>query len=584
LSIIDLEGGRQPMCNEDQTVSVVFNGEIYNFADLRRDLEKQGHVFVTRCDTEVIVHSYEQYGEACVDRMRGMFVFAIWDERTHKLMIARDRLGKKPLYYAIAGEQLIFGSELKAILQIPEVERRLSWTSIHHYLSTLYTPLKESIVAGIHKLPPGQILTATPSGVQLKTYWDLHFEPDYSKPEEYFCEELRAHLEEAVKLRMMSDVPLGAFLSGGIDSSSVVAMMARLSSRPVKTFSIGFVEPDYNELIYARAVSKRFGTDHQDLTIEPDILGVIDDFAWYLDEPFGDSSAIPTYMVSKLAARSVRVALSGDGGDELFAGYQRYVVEGRERRLDHIPRFARKMAASVGRIMPPLMKGRNFLRHLAYDGIDRYFDAAAPFNCDDFAQMLTPAAYREMQSYDLTESRRELARRQNGHWLSNLQYLDTKLYLPNDILTKVDRMSMAHSLEVRTPLLDHKMVEFAATIPPDLKLRGTTKYILKKALEGVLPNEILYRPKRGFAVPLNRWFRGQLKGYVRDLLLDSTSRERGIVNPGYIERLLQIHERGRDVDLQLWTLISFEMWCRRFLDRRDSSEGQRSAPPHSASG
>jgi asparagine synthase (glutamine-hydrolysing) len=574
LSIIDLKGGHQPVHNEDGMVTVVFNGEIYNFDELRQDLEKQGHTFRTHSDTEVIVHSYEQYGEHCVDRMRGMFAFAIWDQRNATLFIARDRLGKKPLFYTLAKGRLIFGSELKVVLQMPEVERTINWQSFHHYLGTLCTPLDESIVAGVHKLAPGHTLTAsTKGGIKIKQYWDLQFKPDYSKSEPEFVEELRANLTESVRLRMISEVPIGAFLSGGVDSSSVVATMAKLSSRPVKTFSIGFVEREYNELEYARDVARRFGTEHHDLVIEPDVLGLISDLGWYLDEPFGDPSAIPTYIVSKLASESVTVVLSGDGGDELFAGYDRYLVERRERRYDRIPKPARTFAASIGQLMPEGMKGRNFLRHLAYDGIDRYLDSGTLFKPPQLASMLSPAAFQQIQGCDTRGLRRDLAQQANGDWLSALQYLDTKLYLPNDILTKVDRMSMAHSIEARVPLLDHKMVEFAATIPPELKLKGnTTKYIFKKALEGILPNDILYRPKRGFAVPLGRWFRGQLNGYVRDLLLDSTSRNRGIFNPTYIERLLTLNSRGRQMDFELWTLISFELWCRRFLQAPSQSQ------------
>jgi len=439
-----------------------------------------------------------------------------------------------------------------------------------HYLSTLCTPLDESILDGIHKLPPAHILTATPwRGLEVKQYWDVRFDPDYNKPEEYFVERLRHLLEESVRLRMISDVPLGAFLSGGIDSSSVVATMARISSKPVKTFSIGFEDKAFNELDYARAVARRFGTDHHELVVEPNVLELIDDLPWYLDEPFGDPSAIPTYMVSKLAAGSVTVVLSGDGGDELFAGYDRYLVESRERRY-RIPRPARKAAAMVGRLMPEGMKGRNFLRHLAYDGADRYFDANVLFKQNQMASLVEPEVLSRTQGFDLASKRRAMMSKESGHWLSSLQYLDTKHYLPNDILTKVDRMSMAHSIEARVPLLDHHLVEFAATIPPELKLRGTTtKYIFKKAMEGILPNEILYRPKKGFAIPLSRWFRGQLNGFVRDLLLSPTSRQRGIFNARYIGKLLDMNERGRDLDFQLWTLITFELWCRRFMDTRN---------------
>ena len=579
LSIIDLHTGHQPVENEDGTVRVVFNGEIYNFESLRKSLQAQGHQFRTDTDTEVIVHLYEQYEEACVERLRGMFVFALWDERRRKLMIARDRLGKKPLFYTIAKDRLIFGSELKALLQIPDVERRFDWSSVTHYLSTLCTPLDRSILEGVHKLPPAHVMTATPwRGIKIKQYWDLRFDPDYTKSEDYFVERLRDLLEESVKLRMISDVPLGAFLSGGVDSSSVVAMMARNSSRPVKTFSIGFKERDFNELDYAREVSQHFGTEHEELVVEPNVLEMIDDLAWYLDEPFGDPSAIPTYMVSKLASGSVKVVLSGDGGDELFAGYDRYLVERRERRYRMPPAPIRKTAGLVGRIMPEGMKGRNFLQHLGYDGVERYLDANVLFKRPQLERLLKAEALSTVRNFDPMRTRRQLMQAEKSHWLSALQYADTKLYLPNDILTKVDRMSMAHSIEARVPLLDHKLVEFAATIPPELKLRGnTTKYIFKRAMEGIVPDQVLYRPKRGFAIPLSQWFRGRMNNFVRDLLLDCTSRQRGIFNPEYIERLVVMNDRGRNLDFELWTLITFELWCRKFMDRQQSESAWRAS-------
>jgi asparagine synthase (glutamine-hydrolysing) len=568
LSIIDLDGGHQPVHNEDKSVWVVFNGEIYNFKSLRALLEGQGHRFYTDTDTEVIVHLYEQYGEACVEKMRGMFAFAVWDQRRKTLLIARDRLGIKPLFYTIADGRLAFGSELKVLLQLPEVERRLSWSSVNYLFSAMCTPSSESIVEGIHKLKPGHILTASARhGVRVRQYWDVEFDPDYGKSEQYFVERLRDLLEESVRLRLIADVPLGAFLSGGIDSSAVVATMARISSGPVKTFSIGFQDQDYNELDYARQVARKFGTDHHELVVDPNVLGVIDDLAWFLDEPFGDSSAIPTYMVSKLAAEHVTVVLSGDGGDELFAGYDRYLVEQRERKVEKIPSPLRQAAGLVGRVMPEGMKGRNFLRHLAYDGANRYFDANILFREAEKASLFEPDAYQEIHKDDPRSVWRSFLQNGKTHWLSSLQYMDIKNYLPNDILTKVDRMSMAHSIEARVPLLDHKFVEFAATIPPELKLKGkTTKYIFKKAMEGILPNEILYRPKRGFAIPLGRWFRGQLSLYVRDLLLSRKSLGRGLFKKSYIERLIELNDRGRPMDLQLWTLITFELWCRRFID------------------
>jgi asparagine synthase (glutamine-hydrolysing) len=568
LSIIDIDGGHQPVHNEDRSVWVVFNGEIYNYKSLRSSLERQGHRFYTDTDTEVIVHLYEQYRDSCVDKLRGMFAFAIWDERSKTLLLARDRLGIKPLFYTVVDGRLAFGSELKVLCQLPELERKLSWSSVNYYFSAMCTPSSESIIEGVHKLPPGHVLTASPlKGVRVRQYWDVTFDADHGKSEQYFIERLRDLLEESVRMRLIADVPLGAFLSGGIDSSAVVATMARISSGPVKTFSIGFPDKDYNELDFARQVAQKFGTDHHELVVEPNVLGVIDDLAWYLDEPFGDSSAIPTYMVSKLAGEHVTVVLSGDGGDELFAGYDRYVKEQRERTLEKIPSHVRKLAGLTGSLMLEGMKGRNFLRHLAVAGPTRYFDANILFREAEKLSLFENDAYKQIHMNDPRSIWREFLDNGRTHWLSSLQYMDIKNYLPNDILTKVDRMSMAHSIEARVPLLDHRFVEFAATIPPELKLKGkTTKYIFKKAMEGLVPDEILYRPKRGFAIPLGRWFRGQLGSYMRDLLLSQKSIERGLFRKSYIERLIQMNDRGRPLDLQLWSLITFELWCRRFID------------------
>ncbi|MBI4475299.1 MAG: 7-cyano-7-deazaguanine synthase, partial [Acidobacteria bacterium] len=356
-------------------------------------------------------------------------------------------------------------------------------------------------------------------------------------------------------------------LSGGIDSSAVVATMAKLSSTPVKTFSIGFEETEFNELEYARQVAKQFGTDHHELVLKPNVLDIIEDLPWYLDEPFGDSSAIPTYMVSRLAAQHVKVILSGDGGDEVFGGYDRYVIEAAARRRERIPAPIRKMAGLVGRTMREGMMGRNFLRNLALEGPHRYLDVNVLIRDHDKVNLFHPDVAQEMKLHDPVNRSLKLMQKEKSHWLSSLQYMDLKSYLPNDILTKVDRMSMAHSIEARVPLLDHKLVEFAATIPANLKLKGgATKYIFKRALQGILPDGILYRPKRGFAIPLSRWFRGELSSFARELLLSTTSQQRGIFNKSYIERLLVLNDRGRDMDLQLWTLITFELWCRRFMD------------------
>ena len=564
LSIIDLETGSQPVRSEDGSVVAVFNGEIYNFARLRADLTRRGHVFRSTTDTEVIVHLYEERGDSCVDDLRGMFAFALWDARRRRLLLARDRLGIKPLYYAEFGGRLLFGSELKALLELPDLARDLNWRAVGHLFTSLSTPADESILQGVRKLEPAHILTASPGRTpRTERYWEVRFVPERGRSEESFVEGLKERLEESVRLHLASDVPLGAFLSGGLDSSSVVATMARVSSMPVRTFSIGFREEAYDELRHARCVAERFGTEHHELILEPDVLEILDDLAWHLDEPFGDPSAIPTFVVSRMAADHVKVVLSGDGGDELFAGYDKYRVEQRERRYSRLPRFARKALAVIGSRMREGAKGRNFALHHSLTGWDRYFDAGTFFRERSRQELLHPDVFARVQKDDP---------RQFGNWLSAAQYLDLHSYLPLDILTKVDRMSMAHSLEVRVPLLDHKLVEFAATIPPELNLNGSSgKQLFKKGMRGILPDEVIDRPKRGFAVPLATWFRGELEGFARDLLLSRRCRERNIFNSAYVERLLDLHRGGRPLDLQLWTLMSFEMWCRTFIDKQTQS-------------
>jgi asparagine synthase (glutamine-hydrolysing) len=570
LSIIDLSTGRQPICNEDGMVWVVFNGEIYNYKELRRGLEQRGHLFSTTTDTEVIVHLYEEEGAECVQPLRGMFSFAVWDDRRRVLLLARDRLGIKPLYYGLIHGRLVFASELKAILQLPEVRREFNWEAVNHLFTFLSTPPTESILQDIRKLEAGHtLLMDAGSNLQLRRYWDFRFEPNYGPTEDHFSERLRELFEESVSLHMVSDVPVGAFLSGGIDSAAVVARMARLSSAPVKTFSIGFVESDYNELEFARLVAKKFSTEHFELVLEPDVLNVVEDLTWHLDEPFGDCSAIPTYMVSKLAAQHVKVVLSGDGGDELFAGYDRYLIEEKERRYCHLPYPIRRSMRWVAASLPEQLRGRNFLYHFSLSGPERYLDGVTLFRRHDKENLFQDDALELLCASDPYSERMDSLKRAGGNWLSDLQWLDFRNYLPLDILTKVDRMSMAHSLEVRPPMLDHKLIEFVATIPPHLLLnKGRTKHIFKSAMKEDLPQQIVNRPKQGFAIPLGRWFRGQMPGYVRELLLSDRARQRGIFRPSYIEHLLKLHQRGRDLDLQLWTLISFELWCRLFLDRQ----------------
>lgn len=581
LSIIDLQTGHQPVRNEDGSVWVVLNGEIYNYQALRDDLERRGHRFYTTTDTETIVHLYEEYGTECVQKLRGMFCFAIWDERIKRLYVARDRLGIKPLYYTYANGRFAFASELKCLLQLPDVERKLNWHSVDHLVTALTTPPSESIVAGVHKLEPACAIVIVPGAEPRTTrYWDVRFEPEQGRSEEYFIEGLRERLIESVRLHMVADVPLGAFLSGGIDSSSVVATMAALSPRPIKTFSIGFRERDFNEAHHARCVAEHCGTEHRELILEPDIEDLVQGLAWYLDEPFGDPSAIPTYLVSKLAAEDVTVVLSGDGGDELFAGYEKYLVEEKERRVPTPPVLVRKALGMIAGAMPEGARGRNFLHHFSLVGAERYLDALTLFRADQKRHLFQPEIAAMMRD-DVRHNALELLTRPDHDWLSAAQYMDLKRYLPLDILTKVDRMSMAHSIEARVPLLDHKLVEFAARIPPELRLRGrTTKYIFKQAMRGILPDSVIDRPKQGFGVPLGHWFRGRLGDFVRELLLSSRARQRGIFNTAYVERLIALHTNGRPLDQKLWTLISFELWCRTFLDARQTPNPAR--PPAAA--
>jgi asparagine synthase (glutamine-hydrolysing) len=568
LSIIDLESGRQPVHGEDGSV-VVFNGEIYNFAELRSGLERRGHIFGTRSDTEVIVHLYEERGEGCVEPLRGMFAFALWDARRRRLLLARDRLGIKPLYYAEVGGRLLFASEIKALLRLPEVSRDLDWRAVGHLLARLSTPGDQSILRGIRKLQPGHLLTASPGQPpRTRRYWEVRFEPGRRASEADLAERLRALLEESVRLHLASDVPLGAFLSGGLDSSSVVATMARVAPQPVRTFSIGFAEKGYDELPHARLVAERFGSEHHDQVLDPDVLDVLEDLAWHLDEPFGDPSAIPTYMLSRLASRHVKVVLSGDGGDELFAGYDKYRVEGRERRADRLPAPVRAAARALARLVPEGAKGHNFLDHFARAGAERYLHASTLFTRAKQKRLLRPEAFALVAPHDPWEDAREILARSRGHWLSALQHLDLETYLPLDILTKVDRMSMAHSLEVRVPLIDHKVVEFAAAIPPERHRRPGSKAIFKRAMRGILPEAILDRPKHGFAVPLGSWFRGRLSEFVRDRLLSGGQGPGAIFDPAYVGRLLRWDREGRDLGFEIWTLISFDLWRRQVLEGR----------------
>lgn len=604
LSIIDLAGGKQPLSNEDGTVWVTFNGEIYNFQGLRDELIEKGHRFATRSDTETIVHAWEEYGEACVERFRGMFAFAVWDCRKNRLFIARDRLGKKPLYYHTDGKRFIFASEIKALLQAEWVKRELDPQAVADYFTYHYIPFPRTIFKGICKLPPGHTLSVrivnSPSAVrgvrnedsitnersnrtseaierlehEVKRYWDIAYAPDHSLSETDWIEALREKLREAVRIRLISEVPLGAFLSGGIDSSTVVALMSQVQNTPVKTFSIGFKEEDFSELVHARQVARLFGTEHHEMVVEPDAIEVLPRLAWEFDEPFADSSAIPTYYVSKMAREHVTVILSGDGGDETFAGYRRYGWAQDMRRNDWLPDPVKRFVFGFpAALLPEGVKGKGALLHMSKGEFERYAGlntfGEPPyleklFSSDLLADMRKNGAG---QLPDFSAMKGFFDSCSSSDYLTKIQYVDTKLYLSEDILTKVDRASMLCSLETRAPLLDHEVIELAARMPSSLKLKeGESKYILKKAMEGILPADILYRKKMGFGVPLVHWFKKDLTEYASDLLLSKEATERGIFNPGYIDSMLATHrKKGRDLSARIWALLFFEQWCRNWL-------------------
>jgi asparagine synthase (glutamine-hydrolysing) len=571
LSIIDLATGHQPIRNEDGTVWIVFNGEIYNFRELRRELEQAGHHFYTGTDTEVIVHAYEQWGTAAIARLRGMFGLALWDRRTRQLLVARDRMGIKPVYYAQHQGRLYFGSELKSILCAPGLPRDIDADALNHYLSFLYTPRDGSIFKGVSKLPPGHLLTWQDGRLTIEPFWQQPAEETFAGSERDAVDALKQVLADAVSSHLISDVPLGAFLSGGIDSSVVVGLMAEASSAPVQTFSIGFDEPEFDELEHARVVARHFGTEHHELVVRPDAVAILDRLISHFDEPFADSSAIPTWYVSEMARRHVTVVLSGDGGDELFGGYDRYMPLPSVETFDRFsPRVLRRVAGAAAERLPHGARGRTFLSHVARDEHARYIDLIRMFGRDEKPSLLTAELRRRLVKDD-PESilSRHFERYQQLPWASQMMRFDAETYLPEDVLTKVDRMSMAHSIESRVPLLDNEVVQFAAALPSTLKIRnGRRKHILKEVAATLLPREILERRKQGFGVPLAVWFRGNLRELFADTLLSPASLQRGYFQPSFVRRVVEEHLSGRrDHSLRLWQLVVFERWHREYIDR-----------------
>lgn len=591
LSIIDLAGGHQPMSGCVRDLTIVFNGEIYNYLELQQELKSRGHVFKTNSDTETIVHAYEEYGNACLDHLRGMFAFAIWNANDRELFIARDRAGEKPLYYTVTRPgTFIFGSELKSLREHQEFLPETDIEALDAYLTFGYVPDPLTIFRNVHKLPPGHYLTFNHGSVQVKQYWDFPYENPQSDPfenEEDCIEELRALLDESVRLRLVADVPLGAFLSGGIDSSTVVGLMARHTGRAVKTFSIGFHEDSYDELKYARVAAQKFGTEHHEFVVTPEICDVVDELAWHFDEPFADSSAIPTYIVSKLAREHVTVVLSGDGGDELFAGYTRYAIDQKRNGFARLPRALREgLMQPLGRNLPHGAWGRNYVHRIALNSLDRYIEEISTFTRLNKPLLYANEFSRRLNGSETAARFRKIASRsRSASHIDPLLYLDSKTYLPGDILTKVDRMSMAVSLEVRVPLLDHKLIEFVCTrIPASMKMKGLeTKHILKRAMADDIPAAILDRPKQGFGVPIKEWINRQLRARIRDTLTEPRTTQRGYFEPQYVSVLLNEHERGRrDHASELWALFMLELWHRQFIDgSRDviSQETDRALVP-----
>jgi asparagine synthase (glutamine-hydrolysing) len=570
LSIIDVASGHQPIHNEDRSVSIVFNGEIYNFQELRRDLEARGHRFATATDTEAIVHAYEEWGTAAIGKLRGMFGLALWDRRTRTMVVARDRVGIKPLHYATIGGRLYFGSEIKSLLCAPDLPRDLNAGALDHYLSFLYAPSDASFFTHIRKLPPGHFLTWRDGRTAITPFWRPGVEETFAGTDADAVDELTRVLTDAVRAHLISDVPLGAFLSGGIDSSLVVAMMSRVSGGRVKTFSIGFDQPQYDELQYSRQVAERYDTDHHEDVVTPDGIAILDTLVSHFDEPFGDASAIPTWYVSQLAAKHVTVTLSGDGGDELFGGYDRYLQDPRVAAIDrYAPPAIRRVAGLVSSRLPHGAKGKQFLRHIAENDRGRYLDTVGFFNAVDKSGLYSEGLRARLSS-DNPERRvlKIFDRYAALPWASQMMRFDIETYLPDDILTKVDRTSMAHSIESRVPLLDNDVIDFALRLPSALKIRnGRRKHVLKEVAAQFLPAGLIDRRKQGFAVPLDVWFRSSLRELFSDTLLSPRALQRGYFDPAFIHRLVQEHVGGvRDHALRLWQLVVFERWHQQYVD------------------
>ncbi len=578
LAIIDLSAAAaQPMASADHTLWITYNGEIYNFQQLRIDLVRRGHRFRTQSDTEVILAAYREYGVECLAQLRGMFAFAIWDVRARTLFLARDRLGKKPLYYRLDSDGIAFASEPKAFLAEPGFQPRPHLEAISHYLTYQYVPTPLSAFESVHRLPPAHYLVVKDGQILQRRYWRLRYGRKRYLTEGEASEELLRLLRESVRLRLISDVPLGVFLSGGIDSSAVVALMAEHSALPVKTFSIGFEEKEYDEVAYARLVAQRYGTEHREFVVRPQAVEILPTIVWHYNEPFADSSAIPTYYLAALTRQYVTVGLNGDAGDENFAGYDRYVANVLAARSDWLPRPLRRSLAAVARVLPvstprtPFSRAKRFLEALGQSRERRYGHWIFHFSPAQKRELCTPEFLEAAGRKDSVDLLLEAYRASDApDFIDATLDVDVRTYLPDDLLVKVDIATMAHGLEGRSPLLDHAVMEFAASLPSHMKLRGgVKKYIFKRAVQHLVPPEILERPKMGFGVPLDHWFRQDLREMAYDILLSPRAIERGYFRPSVTRRLLDEHTRGRRAwHYQLWNLLMLELWHRMFIDER----------------
>lgn len=572
LAVVDLSpAGHQPMPNEDRSVWVTFNGELYNWPEIKPQLVARGHRLRGNSDTEMLLHLWEEKGPELLADVRGMFAFALFDTRQRRLMLARDRVGKKPLFYHDDGRRLVFASELKSLMLDPSVPREVDSQSVSDFLTFQYVPSPQSIFRGVRKLPPGHRLVCDAGGPRVERYWSLPVEPDPTIGAAEAVARLRELLAEAVRIRLMSDVPLGAFLSGGIDSSVVVALMAQASAAPVKTFSIGFEAEDYSELEHARTVARHLGTDHHELVVKPDALSLLPRLVWGMDEPFADASMLPTYYVAEMARHHVTVALSGDGGDEAYAGYSTYGFARSYARVDFVPRPLRRLAALPSAWLPaddPL--GRK-LRRIGLDVVDRHLEVTAHFPPRDLAAVLSRDLRERTRNHDPFRAARALHARAAGPAgaVPALLHLDAMTYMTDDVLVKVDRTSMLNSLEVRAPLLDHVVLEYVARLPFEHKLRGTvSKWALKECVRPLLPESILNRGKQGFGVPLEHWFGSGFDRLAREVLLDRRCRERGWLDPAGVERVIAGgRQRGDRHARQVFTLVCLELWARTWVDR-----------------